>query len=38
LGFREWMVIIGSIIIAVILAKIITYIIDRNLPLSEKDY
>ncbi len=38
LSIREWLILIGSILIALVLAKVITNIIDKNLPLSEKDY
>ncbi len=38
LTLREWLILIASIAIALVFAKIITYIIDRNLPESEKDY
>ncbi len=38
LTLLEWSVIIISIAIAVGLAKIITYLIDKNLPASELDY
>lgn len=34
----EWLVIIISFIIAVGLAKVITYVVDKNLPASELDY
>ncbi len=38
LTIREWLILTVSIIIALGLAKVITNIIDNNLPLSEKDY
>jgi len=38
LSINEWLILIASILLAVGLAKVITYIIDKNLPLSERDY
>ena len=38
LTIREWLTIIASLVLALGLAKIITLIIDKNLPTSEKDY
>jgi Ca2+-transporting ATPase len=38
LTLSEWLIIIPIIIIAIGLAKVITNIIDKNLPLSERDY
>jgi len=38
LTLNEWLLIIGSIVLALVLAKVITYLIDKNLPLSERDY
>ena len=34
----EWTLLISAVLIAVGLAKVITYLIDKNVPLSEKDY
>jgi Ca2+-transporting ATPase len=38
LTIKEWIIILLGIGLALGLAKIITYIIDKNLPQSEKDY
>ena len=38
LTIKEWGIIAASIALALLLAKLITYIIDKNLPLSQKDY
>ena len=38
LTWAEWALIIVSILVAVGLAKVITYLIDSNLPQSELDY
>ena len=38
LSLREWLILVGAIVFALGLAKIITYVIDKSLPLSEKDY
>ena len=38
LTINEWLILISAIMLALGLAKIITYIIDKNMPLSEMDY
>ncbi len=38
LTIKEWVILIISVITAIILAKIITTIIDKNIPLKEDDY
>ncbi len=38
LSLFEWLILAVSFVIALFLTKIITYLIDNNLPESEKDY
>ena len=38
LSWLHWLILITSFVVAVILAKSITKIIDKNLPLTERDY
>ena len=38
LSLVHWGIIVATVILAVGLAKIITYFIDRSLPASERDY
>ena len=38
LSLLYWIIIIASITIAVILAKVITYLINKSLPATELDY
>ncbi len=38
LSIREWIILLLLVMLAVALAKVITYIVDKTLPLSERDY
>ncbi len=38
LSVVEWVILVTTLLIAVGLAKVITYVIDKNIPATEKDY